>query len=405
MARHDFSKATRHVIAARAGYRCSYPGCYRLTLGPAAASDTFEDTGFASHIHSASDNGPRGPGELTPVQLKHASNGIWMCGDHESLIDKNNGSRFPVHLLQSWKALHEYRTSYEHSGDQAAFGFVRTLKLERSPLFMRGTQIDLAKTTFLIGANGSGKSALCEWLSVLETGGNVRRWLTNTDVDYTITFDAPAEHRLRVRTEGLLTLNLDGKAVSRNHARSSAIYLRGRGDNGIACDLRRIMVLLGIEEFALRSLGERVLGHFVTRLEFVKRVQDEEDDEEGEQQDHHSDEPSYRLECHLAQGSVMSYGQLSGGEQGRVLLELAMALALEGTQFGPTLLIVELKSIGMDWVAIQPYLAHFASSECLYQTVVTSWELPNDVEMLGWQIYLVDGQPGEPGTITASPRG
>lgn len=50
----------------------------------------------------------------------------------------------------------------------------------------------------------------------------------------------------------------------------------------------------------------------------------------------------------------MRFEQLSGGERGRVLLELAMALAREGTQFGPTLLLVELKSRGMDWGAISP---------------------------------------------------
>ena len=36
---------------------------------------------------------------LTPHQLKAITNGIWMCGHHADLIDKNTGKRFPVAVL------------------------------------------------------------------------------------------------------------------------------------------------------------------------------------------------------------------------------------------------------------------------------------------------------------------
>jgi len=316
-----------------------------------------------------------------------------MCGDHENLIDKKSGVRFPVDILQSWKALHEYRISYEHTGKQAAFGFVRSLKLARSPMFLPDSRIDFAKTTFLIGPNGGGKSAVCEWLTVLDGGENARRWLNNDNLRYTITFDAPSEHRLHVQTGGLLTLELDGKAVARNYVRSSAVYLRGRGKENISCDMQRINQLLRIDESVLRSLVGRISGQFVGKLELVKRVKDDA-----------QTEPEFDLRCHLSDGSVMDFGQLSGGEQGRVLLELAMALAREAALFGPTMLIVELKSLGMDWMATEPYLFHFSSSQCLYQTVLTSWELPDNAKMLGWQIYEINGERGEVGTIAASPR-
>ena len=50
-------------------------------------------------------------------------------------------------------------------------------------------------------------------------------------------------------------------------------------------------------------------------------------------------------------------------------------------------LMIEIKNLGMDWGSTEPYLREFASSSCLYQTIVTSWELPRDIAMLGWQIY------------------
>ena len=42
------------------------------------------------------------------------------------------------------------------------------------------------------------------------------------------------------------------------------------------------MDLLQIDEFALRSLGTRVSGDFVKKVEFVQRTQQEDDEEEEE---------------------------------------------------------------------------------------------------------------------------
>jgi hypothetical protein len=399
VARSDFNLATRQVIASRAGYRCTYPGCNQLTVGPAKATDTFEDTGFASHIYSASENGPRGQGMLTLEQIVHATNGIWMCGAHENLIDKKNGVRFPVHTLQSWKALHEYRISYEHSGKQAAFGFVRQLALHQSPFFPPKTVIELAKTTFLIGANGSGKSALCDWLTVLDTSRNVNRWLDSSDLDWTITFDAPLEHQLRAHmTEGRLALELGASAVSRNYARSSTVYLAGGGDPKIVCDLKRIMGVFNLEEQAVRSVVARVSSPFVTKLEFVAREKDEEEDDLAD-----ADEAAaYQLMCHLGNGLNLSFGQISGGERGRIFLEIAMVLADEVAPFGPVLLLIEANNINMDWGALQPYIAYFGSADCLYQTIVTATYLPTDIKMLGWQIYTLSVDPEGKRAIAAT---
>ncbi|MBB2964246.1 hypothetical protein [Methylobacterium sp. R2-1] len=386
MSRHNFSDENRHVIAARAGFRCSYPGCNQLTIGPAKSSDTFENTGFGCHIYSASEKGPRGQGLLTPEQIKHPTNGIWMCGSHENLIDKKSGVRFPVHTLQSWKALHEYRTSYEHSGRQAAFGFVKQIKMLNTPLFGANALINLAKTTFLIGRNGTGKSAICEWLTVLDTGRNLNRWLECDDLEYIITFDAPAEHQLQAKIAGgILDLNLDKCAVSRNYARSATVFLKDRGDPNIFCDLKKFMDLFGIEEQALRSLIAQVSSNFINRLYFSVRSGDADEAYDGERTS-----PIYEMRCELARGDSFSFLQLSGGEQGRILLEIAMAMAQEAVQFGPVLMIVELNSLGIDWGAIKPYLAHFANGDCLYQTIITSYGLPTNIEMLGWQIYTFE---------------
>ena len=396
--RHNFSSDTRHVIGARAGFRCSYPGCGRLTVGPAMSVDTFENTGFACHIYAASPDGPRGQGALSPEQLAHATNGIWMCGAHENLIDKKSGIRHPVHTLQSWKALHEFRTSYEHSGNQAAFGFAWRLTLHHSPLFAPSTTIELAKTTFLIGLNGSGKTALCEWLTALGTSRFLGRWIKPHGLAYEIMFDAPAAHRLQVKVaDETVAFELDDQSVSRNYARSTVVFLKGRGDKSIKCRLLRLQKLFGIEELELRNLVSRVRDSYVSALRFEPW----QDDDDGEDASAASSDRSFDLICSLSgQDEPFSFGQLSGGEQGRVLLAIAMTLAKEAVQFGPVILMIEIKNLGMDWGSTEPYLREFASSSCLYQTIVTSWELPRDIAMLGWQIYELSRLTSELGVVT-----
>jgi hypothetical protein len=43
---------------------------------------------------------------MTDEQRAEASNGIWLCSDHATLIDSDE-ARFPVDLLERWKRHHE----------------------------------------------------------------------------------------------------------------------------------------------------------------------------------------------------------------------------------------------------------------------------------------------------------
>ncbi len=91
--RLDFSDRTKRIIAARAGYRCSFPGCRKPTVGPGGRPEEFISTGVAAHIFSAAPGGPRGQGGLTTQDLVRPENGIWLCENHARLVDANRGSQ------------------------------------------------------------------------------------------------------------------------------------------------------------------------------------------------------------------------------------------------------------------------------------------------------------------------
>ncbi|VVT00687.1 hypothetical protein [Erythrobacter sp. EC-HK427] len=380
MARESFTPTTRLKLGQRAAYRCAFPGCNRLTIGPGVQADKIENSGKAAHIYAASEYGPRGQGLLTPEELKAITNGIWMCGHHADLIDKNSGERYPVAVLKSWKALHDYRIAYEHSGRAAAFGFVRSLTLLASPRF-EPTTIEFGKTTFLVGGNKSGKTALLDWLSVLDSPRRLRRWLEPRQLHYALLFDAPGEHRLEIETgNGAVRFNLDARQVAFNHHRIAVTALTKRYDHSAEDDLANMMKLFHLDDISVRSLAELIDS---TTLYLRSARFERETDDEGEMRE--------TLQCRLQDGSEVPFAALSGGEQGRVIMEFAIAHMTSVASVAPALLIVERPNLCIDDAGFGFYLDYFSSSECRFQTVVTQFTLTEDIKGLGWQVYQLTG--------------
>lgn len=376
MPRELFLQPVRLKLAQRAAYRCAFPGCDRLTIGPGQKADEVENTGKAAHIYAASKYGPRGQGTLTPDQLKAITNGIWMCGHHADLIDKNTGKRYPVAVLKSWKALHEYRTAYEHSGRATAFGFVCSMRLDATPLFAP-TTIAFGKTTFLIGMNESGKTALLDWLSVLDNPRRLRRWMKPHRLQYTLLFDAPGEHKLEVETgNDAVQFDLDDRRVAFNHHRIVITVLAKRRDHQTEDDLANLMSLLHLDEISVRSLAAMIDSE--TMYLRAARFESETDD---------GGEVREVLHCTLQSGAEMPFGSLSGGEQGRVIMEFAIAHMASVASVAPALLVVERPDLGIDDGGFAVYLNYFSSAECKFQTIVTQFKPTDDIKGLGWQVY------------------
>lgn len=107
--RDDFSKKIRNAVAARAGWRCSFKGCQKLTVGPSEESSVaITNIGVAAHISAAA----AGPGSrrynpsLSQEERSGIDNAIWLCADHAVLIDRDEVS-YPVEILRAMKSEHE----------------------------------------------------------------------------------------------------------------------------------------------------------------------------------------------------------------------------------------------------------------------------------------------------------
>jgi len=58
--------------------------------------------GVAAHITAASPGGARYNADLTPEERVAAENGIWMCGTHGTMVDRDD-KRYTVAKLRQWK--------------------------------------------------------------------------------------------------------------------------------------------------------------------------------------------------------------------------------------------------------------------------------------------------------------
>ena len=100
--RDNFTRVTIDILAKRVGYLCSNPKCRNYTVGPSQNPEKATIIGVAAHITAASPEGPRYDATLSESQRTHIDNGIWLCSNCATLIDKDE-TMFPVSLLLSWK--------------------------------------------------------------------------------------------------------------------------------------------------------------------------------------------------------------------------------------------------------------------------------------------------------------
>lgn len=100
--RDNFSPKTKRTLADRVAWKCSFPGCSQITIGPNVSQDKSTNLGEAAHIFAASENGPRYNPNMTPDERKSIENGIWMCRHHARLID-NDFLNYSAATLQQWK--------------------------------------------------------------------------------------------------------------------------------------------------------------------------------------------------------------------------------------------------------------------------------------------------------------
>lgn len=100
--RDDFTPATIRALELRVGTLCSNPNCRLQTTGPHSQPDKVLRIGVAAHIHAAAPNGPRFDQNMKEGDRSSILNGIWLCENCATLIDKDPDT-YTAELLRKWK--------------------------------------------------------------------------------------------------------------------------------------------------------------------------------------------------------------------------------------------------------------------------------------------------------------
>lgn len=103
--RDNFNLTTKRIMAERVAWRCSFPNCGKITIGPRMGeneNDKSLNLGEAAHIVAAAEDGPRYDSNTTQEYRKSIDNGIWMCRAHARFIDTDY-KEFSVETLRLWK--------------------------------------------------------------------------------------------------------------------------------------------------------------------------------------------------------------------------------------------------------------------------------------------------------------
>lgn len=99
--RDDFTKKVIRELKDRVNDICSNPSCRVSTKGPKGNNDSFT-IGVASHICAAAPGGPRYDASMSSEYRKSFENGIWLCANCATKIDKNT-SPYSIKTLNKWK--------------------------------------------------------------------------------------------------------------------------------------------------------------------------------------------------------------------------------------------------------------------------------------------------------------
>ncbi|UTA81215.1 hypothetical protein J4377_07030 [Halomonas sp. XH26] len=102
-----FKAKIAEMIAYRAAYICSNPECNTLTIGAAISDPQLKNKkGEAAHILGEKATAARYDPNPN-IDVDGVENGLWLCANCHTLVDKNKGADYPSRDLLEWKKDHE----------------------------------------------------------------------------------------------------------------------------------------------------------------------------------------------------------------------------------------------------------------------------------------------------------
>ncbi len=378
MARIEFTKKTKTIIASRSGYRCCFPGCDKTLIGPGETSNDFITIAEFAHIFSASAKGPRTSGGLTKQELRKPENGLFLCRNHHKIVDsKSNILEFSPDSLTRMKNLHEFKISGEIGEYLYPLNWISNFRIEGG-IFIAPISLTMGKVTFIYGKNGVGKSALIEIFQSVFTEEIHPRWnKPSLNFKIKVSFENPVISEFECLIENKkISYNIKEKNQPFVPFQFLVLALNKNGIRPGVDDLKYIAKCIGFTREAVVSLLQTTsLNHGL----FTQQVAIENKRTSPYLVDD--------LIITLKSGVSRTFGALSSTEQSRVIFDIVISYATEVSKYRPTLLLIDWENTySFSDGSLSPYLEYLQSSKAHFQTLFVSHKERPDLDWTGWII-------------------
>ena len=255
---------------------------------------------------------------------------------------------------------------------------LQSITFERTPLFEENSKLFFRKNTVLIGGNGVGKTAVWEWLSALQTIKYIDRWMLpvrdTLPIILSIVLVSDGQHSLRLKiTQEELKFNLDGNDVPANPLPINFVFAYDKEFSRKGLDEAEILAkYFDIDKATLQNYAKRVGTSFYISLSHIQFKNEDK-----------------KTNVYVGlQGSEKNcrFSLLSGSEKGRVVIELAIAIAHFLSSTMRVVLVIERSSFCLDKDWAQKYVDLIVGKNFNFQTIFTSVNYDDDVNWGGCNI-------------------
>lgn len=383
----DLSADVVRLLAERAGQRCSNPTCGRSTSGPSDDGSGDSTTlGKACHLTAARPLGPRYGPLLSDAQRAHPDNGIWMCAICADQIDKKeNEAAFPVALLRMWKEFHESVTGTDHASVKNRRLYpLRQLTIQDFAGIRGEATITFVALTLVLGTMKLSHT-MSELLCIFGDRQQFERTCQPRDGSSSVYARVPitdesdwvitVNHPLRTFTKrgALKLLRSDGQEFVINIENSGAMLLVDDAPVPVFAPVINAInpgkLSISYSDQENRHVEKKLASHLGISVAELKACINGVPADVSVFGYDYSFEDSLKLR-QRSEPEFQTVASLSGGEQSRLLLDLAVKISTFRARLESVVLLVDQAKIFMDPQGWACFLEWVENRKPPFQTIV-----------------------------------
>ena len=384
--RIEFDDKIKEIIARRAGFKCSFPGCNKTLVGPGVENNESITIGECAHIFSAVPKGPRTDGGLGEDELKRPENGIYLCRNHHKIVDrKAKDNRYTSDLLTRYKNRHEFLISAELGEYTYPLNWINQIKIEGT-VFSKPIELNLGKVTLITGSNGTGKSTIVEIMDSIFEQKIHSRW-NKPKVNFAteVKLDNPVLSKFTAHIENNQLYFSVGKTKQPFVPYDFFVLCLNGELRSNTDDLKTIADCLNLERSFVKSmLNTTGIKHGLRtrKMEIVETRT--------------KPYPVDKLNVDVGNWWPQTLGSCSGTEYSSVILDIAISFATEISKYKSVLLLIDWgATYSFDDLNIKKYLDYLQSSQAHFQTIFVSHNPRPKLDWSGWAIAKMINDNGD----------